>query len=185
MSSMICESAPSSHVVESSTQVSTVATHGLHDTWVLYHHLPSEKDWSLSGYTVLYDEIDTVEKVISINQSLTDNIVKYSMLFFMRKGITPLWEDPSNRTGGCFSYKVVNKHVVQVWQHMMFHAAGESLGVKDKCNACINGITISPKKNFCIIKIWLKNSENQDPNQITMIDNLTKHGVMFKLHGDS
>ena len=109
---MICESAPSSHVVESTS--TEVATHGLHDTWVLYHHLPSEKDWSLSGYTVLYDGIDTVEKVISVNQSLTDNIVKYSMLFFMRKGITPLWEDPANRTGGCFSYKVVNLSLIHI-----------------------------------------------------------------------
>lgn len=170
---------------ESSSHSTITATHQLEDTWVLYHHLPTEKDWTLSGYTVLHDEINTVEKTISLNQLLTDNIIKFSMLFFMRKGITPLWEDPANRTGGCFSYKVVNKHVVQVWRHMMFHAAGETLAKKDSYNNCINGITISPKKNFCIIKIWLRNNENQDPNQITMIDNLTKHGVMFKLHGDS
>jgi hypothetical protein len=170
---------------ESSSHSTSTATHQLEDTWVLYHHLPTEKDWTLSGYTVLHDEINTVEKTISLNQLLTDNIIKFSMLFFMRKGITPLWEDPANRTGGCFSYKVVNKHVVQVWRHMMFHAAGETLAKKDSYNNCINGITISPKKNFCIIKIWLRNNENQDPNQITMIDNLTKHGVMFKLHGDS
>lgn len=167
------------------TMTESSPAHQLEDTWVLYHHLPTEKDWTLSGYTVLHDEINTVEKTISLNQLLTDNIIKFSMLFFMRKGITPLWEDPANRTGGCFSYKVVNKHVVQVWRHMMFQAVGETLAKKDSYNNCINGITISPKKNFCIIKIWLRNNENQDPHQIAMIDNLTKHGVMFKLHGDS
>lgn len=171
---------PSSLVAEVDTK-----PHTLNDEWVLFHHLPSEKDWTLSGYSVISDNIKTVEDVILVNKNLTDNIIKYSMLFFMRKGITPLWEDPANRTGGCFSYKVINKHVVQVWRSMMFHAAGESLAIKKSYNNCINGITISPKKNFCIIKIWLRNNEKQDPNQIVMIDNLTKHGVMFKMHGES
>jgi hypothetical protein len=187
---MIGEIEPSLVVKETNIDIKidtepSCTTHPLKDNWVLYHHLPSEKDWTLKGYTVLSDQINTVEKVISLNRSLTDNIIKYSMLFFMRKGITPLWEDPANCTGGCFSYKVVNKHVVQVWRHMMFHAAGETLATENTYNDCINGITISPKKNFCIIKIWLRNSDNQDPNKITVIDNLTKHGVMFKLHGDS
>jgi hypothetical protein len=160
-------------------------SHKLNDKWVLYHHLPSEKNWTLSGYTVLCDEVDSVEKVIALNKSLTDNMIKYSMFFFMRRGITPLWEDPMNSPGGCFSYKVVNKHVVQVWRHMMFLAAGESLGVNSEYNECINGITISPKKNFCILKIWLKDSKHQDSQCIEAIENLTRHGVMFKTHGES
>ena len=114
---------PSSLVAEVDTK-----PHTLNDEWVLFHHLPSEKDWTLSGYSVISDNIKTVEDVILVNKNLTDNIIKYSMLFFMRKGITPLWEDPANRTGGCFSYKVINKHVVQVWRSMMFHAAGGIVG---------------------------------------------------------
>jgi hypothetical protein len=46
----------------------------------------------------------------------------------------------------------------------------------------INGITISPKKNFCIIKIWLSTSELQDPNVIININNLSKQGCLFKRH---
>jgi hypothetical protein len=179
---MICES-------EYSTQTETVnntsATHLLNDKWILYHHFPTEKNWTLSGYSIICGNVDSGEKVISLNNALSDNIIKYSMLFFMRNDITPLWEDPANKSGGCFSYKVVNKYVVQVWRHMMFLAAGESLTTCDSYNQCINGITISPKKNFCIIKIWLRDNNNQDPNQITVIENLTKHGVMFKLHGEA
>jgi hypothetical protein len=160
-------------------------SHPLNDKWVLYNHLPSEKDWTITGYTVLLDHIDSVEKTVAINRSLPDNMVKFSMLFFMRDGITPLWEDESNKNGGCFSYKVVNKHVVQVWRHMMFMAAGESLALTKDYSACINGITLSPKKNFCIVKIWLKDANHQDPQMIANIENLTKHGVMFKRHGES
>jgi hypothetical protein len=90
-----------------------------------------------------------------------------------------------NTNGGCFSYKVVNKHVVQVWRHMMYLVCGETLASNEDYSKCINGITISPKKNFCILKIWLADSKHQDPQMISQIDNLTKHGVMFKRHGES
>jgi len=159
--------------------------HMLNDKWVLYHHLPSNKNWTLTGYTILLDDIDTVEKVITINDHTTEKMVKYSMLFLMRKGITPLWEDPQNRHGGCFSYKVINKFVEQVWREMFYLACGETLGVTDSYSSNINGITISPKKNFCIIKIWFKDKDHQDPNMIQLVEHLTKNGVMFKSHGDS
>ena len=158
-------------------------SHKLNDKWVLYHHSPSDKDWSLAGYTILMDGIDSVEAVISVNKALTEKIVKYSMLFFMRSGISPIWEDVQNKKGGCFSYKVVNKNVVLVWRQMMYLVAGESLGL-DTYNSSINGITISPKKNFCILKIWMKDTFHKNPDYITTIANLTKHGVMFKLHGE-
>ena len=34
------------------------------------------------------------------------------MLFVMRNGINPMWEDPKNKDGGCFSYKISNKNVI-------------------------------------------------------------------------
>ena len=169
----------------SSAPITICSSHVLNDKWILYNHLPSVKDWTLGGYSIIMDDIDSAEKVIALNRSLTDNMVKYSMLFFMRHNITPLWEDKCNKDGGCFSYKVLNKYVVQVWRQMMYLISGESLGATQSYNESINGITISPKKNFCIIKIWLKDKDHQDPQMITNIDNLTKHGSMFKLHTDS
>jgi hypothetical protein len=159
--------------------------HMLNDKWVLFHHLPSNKNWSLSGYTIIMDNIDTVEKAIAINEIIPDKMIKFSMLFLMRSGIPPLWEDPNNKLGGCFSYKVINKYVEQVWKQMFYLACGESLGLNESYSANINGITISPKKNFCIIKIWLKDTNHQDPNMIQTIEYLTKNGVMFKTHGEA
>ena len=104
------------------------------------------------------------------------------MLFVMRDGITPMWEDPKNRNGGCFSYKVSNKHVPEVWKNLFFGLCGESLCVKSEHSTYVNGITISPKKNFCIIKIWLSNTKLQDPNSIISIPNLLKQGCLFKMH---
>ena len=49
-------------------------------------------------------------------------------------------------------------------------------------NQYINGITISPKKNFCILKIWLSCSNYQDPSIIQEIPNLSNQGCLFKKH---
>lgn len=154
----------------------------LDDKWNLYYHLPHDKDWGLSSYSILMDNIDTVEKVIGLNNSINDKIIKNCMLFVMRNGITPLWEDKRNRNGGSFSYKVANKNVPYVWRELFSLLCGETLCKIQKLNKNINGITISPKKNFCIIKIWLDIATYQDPNIIYDIENLQKQGCLFKKH---
>jgi len=156
--------------------------HSLLDKWNLYYHLPHDKNWDLSGYTIIMNSIDTVEKVIALNDTIHENVVKNCMLFVMRDGITPMWEDPRNRNGGCFSYKVINKAVPEVWRNLFYGLCGESLCIENQHNKHINGITISPKKNFCIIKIWLDTANLQDPNMIIQISNLSKQGCLFKKH---
>jgi len=156
--------------------------HNLLGKWDLYYHLPHDKNWDLSGYTIIMNSIDTAEKVISLNETISENVVKNCMLFVMRSGITPMWEDPKNRNGGCFSYKVINKQVPEIWKTLFFLLCGETLCIEHKHNKHINGITISPKKNFCIIKIWLDTSLYQDPSMIVQIPNLTKQGCLFKKH---
>jgi hypothetical protein len=154
----------------------------LNGKWDLYYHLPHDKNWDLSGYTIIMKAIDSAESVISLNEKINENIVKNCMLFAMRHGITPMWEDPKNRDGGCFSYKVANKYVHEIWKTLFSLLCGETLCVDKKHIPHINGITISPKKNFCIVKIWLDTSLYQDPNIITLIPNLLKQGCLFKKH---
>ncbi len=156
--------------------------HSLNDKWNLYYHLPNNKNWDLASYTVLMGQINYVEQVIALNNNIHDNVIKNCMLFVMRDGITPMWEDPKNRDGGCFSYKVSNKCVPQVWKNLFSCLCGESLCIPEDSNQFVNGITISPKKNFCIIKIWLSNTSLQDPNSIVNIPNLLKQGCLFKKH---
>lgn len=156
--------------------------HFLHDKWNVYYHLPNDKNWELASYSVIMNSVETVEQVIMLNELINENIVKNCMLFVMRVGITPMWEDPRNRNGGCFSYKVINKLVPDVWKQLFYLLCGEKLCMDDNHSKNINGITISPKKNFCIIKIWLDNSTLQDPNTIVSIMNLVKNGCLFKKH---
>jgi hypothetical protein len=152
------------------------------DKWDLYYHLPYDKSWDISSYKKIMENIDSVEKLIAINESLPELVIKHCMLFVMKAGITPMWEDPKNRNGGCFSFKVINKQVYGVWKSLFYAICGETLCVDKKYNSVINGITISPKKNFCIIKIWLENCSIQDSKIIIDIPNLVKDGCLFKKH---
>ena len=156
--------------------------HSLNDKWDLYYHLPQNNDWSLSSYVVIKNEISDLESIIKINEKMHDNIIKNCMLFVMKNGITPMWEDKQNRNGGCFSYKINNKFVVDVWKTLFYLMCGNSICVKPEHNKHVNGITISPKKNFCIVKVWMNTFQFQDPSIITPISNLSIAGCLFKKH---
>jgi hypothetical protein len=172
--------------VENLTNYSTICTdkslNYLIGKWDLYYHLPYVKEWDITSYTVIMKNIDTVENLIAINKHTPDLIIKQCMLFVMRSGITPRWEDPRNKNGGCFSFKVVNKFVTSVWKLLFYSLCGETIFEKPIYNSFVTGITISPKKNFCIIKIWMENCSIQDPNLIVQIPNLIKQGCLFNKH---
>lgn len=150
--------------------------------WDLYYHLPQNKNWDLASYKYLMQDIDSAEKLVAIVEELPLNVMKACMLFVMRNGVTPMWEDPKNRNGGFFSYKVINKYVPEVWKSLFYALCGETLCSIPKYRKLINGITISPKKSFCIIKIWMTDLSMQDASVFVDIPNLCKNGVAFKEH---
>jgi len=150
----------------------------LTNTYDLYYHLPNDKNWDLSSYKII-KSVSTIEEIVSLNENVSNNIIKYCMLFLMKAGVSPLWEDQRNRNGGCFSYKVYNKTVVEIWRHMVYAFCGGTLMKNRENMKHVNGITISPKKNFCILKIWFENTNLQNPEEVIAINNLSKMGVLF------
>ena len=164
------------------TDTSNQEFHCLADKWTIWAHLPHDTDWSITSYKKIYT-IDSVEGAIAISETMPDVLVKNCMLFLMRDGIKPIWEDPKNRQGGCFSYKISNKNVFEVWKDLSYVLVGESISNQSSFVANVTGITISPKKNFCIIKIWMSSCANQNPAIITNdVKNLTSQGCIFKRH---
>jgi hypothetical protein len=113
-------------------------------------------------------------------KGLQENVVKYGLLFWMRMGVAPFWEDPKNRGMGAFSYKVSNRVVCDVWRHLCYAAAGETLSPEHSKH--INGLSISPKKGFCCVKIWMDTLEFQNPEIFIDIPGLIRTGCLFKKH---
>jgi hypothetical protein len=154
--------------------------HKLNAPWILWAHLPHDTDWSLSSYKEI-TTLETIEDTLMLFENFPEVMIKNCMLFLMRKGILPIWEHKKNINGGCFSYKINNRNVAYSWKNLSYVLLGETL-TSPELSKYINGITISPKKNFCIIKIWLENCNYNNPDIITEIDGITKHGCLFKKH---
>ena len=150
----------------------------LNDTWVLWVHYPHDNDWTIESYKKLIT-FNTLEDAISIIEFFKINILEKYLLFIMRDGILPIWEDKNNVKGGCFSYKVPNEHINDIWKQMSYLLIGETI-TKDVDN--INGITLSNKKKFFILKIWTKTTKNIEPDTIHSIKNLNEKKCVFKEH---
>ncbi len=164
------------------SMVENVTTfHNLKDSWTLWAHLPHDTEWNLNSYKEIMT-FNTVEEALTLYETLPDKMIKNCMLFLMRKGITPIWEDEKNRNGGCFSYKIPNRLIVNTWKQTSYTLIGETLTNDVNIRNDINGITISPKKNFCIIKIWIASCKNQNPDKINTIAGINSQGCLFKKH---
>ncbi len=55
------------------------------------------------------------------------------------------------KDGGCFSYKVTNKHVKETWRDLSFLFQGKMISENKDFVNDINGISISPKKIFVLL----------------------------------
>jgi hypothetical protein len=155
--------------------------HSLNSQWTLWGHLPHDTDWSLKSYKKIHT-FNTVEEIKVLLNIIPEKMVKNCMLFIMRENTQPIWEDPVNRNGGCFSYKIFNKNVVSIWNLLCHALVGECMSVNKEFVASITGLTISPKKNFCIIKIWVSNCNNQDQTSLINFESLNTHNCIFKKH---
>lgn len=153
--------------------------------WVLWVHLPTSNDWqNINSYENVCT-FEYLEEVIALMELIPAALIENCMLFLMKEGIKPMWEDPKNIKGGCFAYKIHNKHIVEAWKTLSYVVTGDTVSNNNAFNATINGITISPKKQFCIMKIWTSGCNFQSPNVISSTDLtgvLSKQGCLFKNH---
>ena len=94
-------------------------THNLYDKWVLWAHLPHDTDWTMESYIRIMT-IGSCEEAVELYKSIPEKLTTNCMLFLMRDGVTPTWEDSRNRNGGCFSYKIPNKSVSELWTKLSF-----------------------------------------------------------------
>ncbi len=180
--SALLASAPASILSEETQMQQPLANHPLSNEWILWAHIPSSKDWTMKGY-VKISSINTLEEVLSITETLPEDLLTNCMLFLMRSYISPRWEDEKNVHGGCFSYKVSNNNVKHAWCNLTYALVGNTISPNRDFMSCVNGITISPKKKFCIIKIWMNSCVYQNPAQVTsQIRTITPKGCIFKEH---
>ena len=160
-----------------------MAFHAIEPRWTLWGHLPNNPDWSLPSYVRVMD-ICHAEGLVQLLRALPAPMLTSCMFFVMQEGVNPVWEDPKNKQGGCFSYKVGNKLVAEVWRALLYSVLGGFASADPAFQHTVTGVSISPKKGFCIIKIWMTSGAFNNPKKIT-IPGLNADGCMFKRHGEN
>jgi hypothetical protein len=142
--------------------------HRLNSKWVVWYHNPSDKSWNKESYKDIL-ELHTLEDYLVLKNSWNKCLpsVSEGMFFLMRKldsgkVIYPQWEDVNNKDGGYWSFKIDKEEAQNVWFKLCSFTIGECICCNTMESLSVNGISISPKKNFCIIKIWNNNYKKED-----------------------
>lgn len=129
----------------------------LNDIWSLYFHDPYDYNWDINSYKFICN-ISSIEDFIEV-YTVFNELFMSGMFFIMREYITPRWEDDNNKHGGCFSFKLMKYQLNEKLFELFSQLLGEHIGKTEKYIMNVNGVSISPKKNYYIIRIWLKDNQ--------------------------
>jgi translation initiation factor 4E len=135
--------------------------------WVLWFHKVNDSNWNLDSYVKVF-EIKTYHDLLFILKDI-DNISS-GMFFLMKDGIKPIFEDESNIKGGYWSIRISKKDSYDFWEKIIYNMCIENITINEEYEKKINGLSISPKINNCIFKIW--NSNYHEINTKCMRNNL-------------
>ena len=126
----------------------------INDKWDIWFHSITDNNWKKDSYQKIFTIASLLDYKYIID-TYQQNHYQNGMFFCMKEDIFPNWEDPDNRNGGCLSFKIPSTKIVEEWNNLLLRCIKEL--ILDDNNDEINGISISPKKEFNIIKIWFKN----------------------------
>lgn len=141
----------------------------LNDRWCLYFHDPQDEKWDVTSYKEVYS-MSTVQEFVNMSSAFR-NLWSRGMFFLMREHIGPMWEDEHNKNGGCLSYKIMKPDVPDAWFQLASKVLGETVLAQNQRNEHFDkvcGISISPKKNYCILRIWIATPDVQDVANYTL-----------------
>ena len=130
-------------------------------SWCLYYHNPADTRWTPDSYQML-GTAKTWGDFFTITNEMQDVSIQQGMIFWMREGVPPLYENHANIRGGCYSIRVSRQKSVH---YFMMYTIASMLGrcVENSLNV-IQGVSISPKRiydpknnqSFNVIKVWNK-----------------------------
>lgn len=151
--------------------------------WIVYGHDPKNDKWTLDTYDRLI-ELDNISDFWTLHSCLNSDKLCENMFFVMRDGIPPQWEHEKNIEGGYYSFKILKCQLKAFWEDILIQLLGETIlspELRKNNWMKINGISTSPKKNFCIIKLWMADKTIQSGEQIQLFfSNDYKGNLLFK-----
>jgi len=120
--------------------------------WTLYFHESDDKSWGADSYKKIHGAASW-EGLGTLLREMGPTRIMGGVLKIMRGDTSPLWENKVNIRGGAYCIKVPRRVAVEVFTRYVAAAAAECATTDPAANPIV-GVTISPKKGFCIIKLW-------------------------------
>ena len=143
----------------------------INTSWCLWYHSLKNSDWSKESYTNMFTIVNLLDYHI-INDLIQLNHLQNGMFFLMRENIYPIWEDPDNINGTFISFKIPGDSLKENIMNIILECISENIFLNKEDYNELNGISISPKKEFNILKFWFRNKQ-------------TKYSSILKCIGDN
>ena len=154
--------------------------------YTFYFHNVDENDFTIQKFK----KIASINNMVDLSKIInTIPTITSGMFYLMKNDVKPLWEE--NIHGGFWTFKLMKKDADRIWKILILNFVSNSITKNINESNLITGISISPKINNCIIKIWtLYNPDNTnasnilndilDPNSnLPILDNST---AFYKKH---
>jgi hypothetical protein len=107
--------------------------------------------------------------------------MQQGMIFWMREGVPPLYENHANIRGGCYSIRVNRQKAVN---YFLLYTIASMMGkTVSNVENIIQGVSISPKRiydpkniqSFNIIKVWNKDCMKFcKSDELVVLDNINQ-----------
>lgn len=148
-----------------------------HD-WHIYFHDYMDTNWNRESYELVTKINNVIDFWTAFN--IMKKKLAIGMFFFMKEGIFPKWDDSSNTNFSFLSLKILKTDVEDYIEYVLIRLFNNTL-IDLNYETHICGISISPKKNFCILKIWLSSNDDVLKNEKLYDIPVSYHGdIMFK-----
>jgi hypothetical protein len=126
-----------------------------HQKYTLWYHSPSDTNFELNSFKKVC-EITSINNFTAINSALLDidSSLTGDLYYLMKDDIMPIWHNEEHINGGCISWKINSSDSIKCWTNLLFLFVTNEFSELEKYG--ITGISINPKKNCNILKIWFK-----------------------------
>lgn len=150
----------------------------LKNEWCLWYHELNSNNWNIDSYQKIMDILDYKDICFMLNRYENINC---GMFFIMKKDIKPTFEDVKNKKGGYWSLRVSKKETSEYWKKIIYYLLIEGILEDNNKEEMINGVSIGPKINNCIFKIWNSDYKKLNNNCLRNDIDIFKNNEVFYL----
>ncbi|KAH8704072.1 translation initiation factor eIF 4e-like domain-containing protein [Talaromyces proteolyticus] len=120
-----------------------------------------EKQYT-SRQTILYEDVADIATFYRVYNNYPWNKIRLrDTVHIFRKGTKPVWEDPENRLGGCWTFRVPKPLSQQFFHELaILTIANELQAAVEGEHDHILGVSTSARFNSYLISVWNKHGSN-------------------------